>query len=403
MREVELYLHIPFCVRKCKYCDFKSFPVDSAVSGCAIADIGGMGGASAAVNRYLDALEREICACAERPLESMENIAVSSIYIGGGTPSVVEPGRIARLLDGIRECFPLAGDAEISMECNPGTVTPESLSIYRAAGVNRLSIGLQSANDAELRTLGRIHTWEQFLDAYRWAREAGFTNINVDVMGALPGQTVASGLETLERVLSLTPAPEHLSVYSLIIEEGTPFAAMAEAGELQLPDEDAERELHHRTVACLTEHGYEHYEISNFARPDCACRHNIGYWTRREYLGFGLAAASLWNGRRFRNTEDLNAYLTDSCDCRQEVETLTQDDAMAETMFLGLRMMRGVDLAAFAQRFGRTAEDIYGEVIRRHIDEGLLRYLPESENRRFLALTDRGIDVSNYVMADFLL
>lgn len=371
---------------------------------------------AATQDAYLDALEREIRACAGRLAENenADAVTVSSIYIGGGTPSVVAPERIAQLLDCIRKCFPLQADAEISMEANPGTVTPESLRVYRAAGVNRLSIGLQSANDEELRTLGRIHTWAQFLDAYRWAREAGFTNVNVDVMGALPGQTVESGLETLERVLSLDPAPEHISVYSLIIEEGTPFAAMAERGELALPDEDTERELYHRTVQFLTEHGYEHYEISNFARPGYACQHNIGYWTRREYLGFGLAAASLWNGQRWRNTEDFGEYLSAPCDARRDFETLSQDDEMAETMFLSLRLMRGVDLAEFAQRFGRTAEEVYGDAIRKHIGEGLLQYFTgEAENsaqpadicagRAFLALTDRGIDVSNYVMADFLL
>lgn len=403
MREVELYLHIPFCVKKCNYCDFVSFPVGSAVSDCAIVGhSGGNGGMDAAVReRYMDALEREICACAER---ISGEATVSSVYIGGGTPSVVEPERIARLLDCVRGNFSLEKDAEISMEANPGTVTPESLRVYRAAGVNRLSIGLQSANDGELRTLGRIHTWEQFLDAYQWARAAGFANLNVDVMGALPGQTVESGLETLERVLSLNPAPEHLSVYSLIIEDGTPFAALAKAGKLDLPDEDAERELYHRTVEQLTRRGYEHYEISNFARPGYACRHNIGYWIRRKYLGFGLAAASLWNGERWRNTADLDAYLDSPCDCRQERERLTQDDEMAETMFLGLRLMRGVDLAAFERRFGRTPEEVYVDMIRRHIDEGLLRYLPETApGGRRLALTARGIDVSNYVMADFLL
>ena len=304
---------------------------------------------------------------------------------------------IPRLMDAVRQHFTLAGDAEISMEVNPGTVTRESLALYRAAGVNRLSIGCQSAEDKELVQIGRIHNFSQFLDTYWWARDVGFDNINVDLMCALPGQSMEAWERTLHRILALGPAPEHISAYSLIVEEGTEFHEMYGRGELELPDEDMERGMYWRTAEILRSAGYLHYEISNYAREGYACRHNCGYWQQTDYLGFGIGAASLYRNTRFRNGDSLEHYLATPLDCRQECQKLSRQEQMAETFILGLRMAEGVSLRKFRETYGRGAEEIYGDVITESIAEGLLE---EREGR--LVLTKRGVDISNYVMAKFL-
>lgn len=372
--ELELYIHIPFCVRKCSYCDFLSAPADGQVQ-----------------RAYMEALLREI-----RGGRRAEELVVS-VFFGGGTPSVVDEAWIVRLMEELRACYTLAEDAEISMEVNPGTVSAESLRIYREAGINRLSIGCQSARDEELARIGRIHTFQQFLEAYGWAREAGFANINVDLISALPGQSMADWEESLYRVLDLKPAPEHISVYSLIVEEGTPFYEMQEKGVLILPDEDMEREMYWKTTEILQKSGYEHYEISNYARKGFRCRHNCGYWTRQNYLGFGLGAASLYQNVRFQNTDSMERYLELSPDSHVEEQKLERREQMAETMFLGLRMADGVDLGEFERQYGISAEHIYGNQIRESMEEGLLERRGDS-----LILTKRGVDVSNYVMAKFL-
>lgn len=332
---------------------------------------------------------------------------VTSVFLGGGTPSVVESEQIEELLRVVKEHYRMAPDAELTIEVNPGTVDKEKLARYRAAGLNRLSIGLQSADDRELRTLGRVHTWQQFLETYQGAREVGFSNINVDVMSALPGQSLERYLATLEKVLSLKPSPEHISAYSLILEEGTPFFEMAEAGRIELTDEDTDRAMYHETKRILTLAGYTRYEISNYAREGFFCRHNIGYWKRREYMGFGLGAASLLNNTRFNNTRDISAYLREPTDCRENVQKLSTEEQMEEFMFLGLRLTEGVDLTEFTGCFGHSPEEIYGDVIERNIREGLLckkRYCGcDKEEKERLALTEFGLDVSNYVMQQFLL
>ncbi|MBE5866696.1 MAG: oxygen-independent coproporphyrinogen III oxidase [Lachnospiraceae bacterium] len=374
LRELELYIHIPFCVQKCKYCDFLSAPATAQVQ-----------------NAYMEALLAEI-----RAADAADCIVVS-VFIGGGTPTAVDADWIWRLMDTVRECFELAQDAEITMEMNPGTVTAESLAIYRQAGINRLSIGCQSARDEELRAIGRIHNFAQFLDTYEKVRAAGFANVNVDLMSALPGQTLRDWEETLQKILSLNPQPEHISAYSLIVEEGTPFYEMYERGELDLPDEDTDREMYRKTAEILREHGYERYEISNYAKADFACRHNCGYWTRRDYLGFGIGAASLYNNTRFHNTTSLQAYLDNSLNCREDVETLNTREQMEETMFLGLRMLKGVDTQKFQENFAVTVDEIYGTQIQESISEGLMM-----RNESNVFLTKKGLDLSNYVMAKFL-
>ncbi|MCM1100863.1 MAG: radical SAM family heme chaperone HemW [Clostridium sp.] len=375
-RDLELYVHIPFCAQKCNYCDFLSAPATKQVQ-----------------NAYMEAVCSEIRAVAGR----LRNV-VDSVFIGGGTPSAVEARWIMRLMKTIRAGFELSEDAEISMEMNPGTADEESLAIWREAGVNRLSIGCQSAVDEELRLLGRIHDYKQFADTYERAVRAGFDNINVDLMSGLPGQTMADWEYTLRSVLALKPAPRHISAYGLMVEEGTPFGEMARRGELDLPDEETEREMYWRAARILGDAGYEHYEISNYAREGYRCRHNCGYWLRRDYLGFGLGAASLFEDKRFRNTDSLKRYLAAPADCREDLQELGARERMEETLFLGLRMADGVDTRKFRAQFGAEIEEIYGEAIRRNERDGLLERRGDC-----LVLTKRGVDVSNYVMAQFLI
>ena len=379
-KELELYVHIPFCVKKCSYCDFLSAPATEQTK-----------------EAYMAALFAEIGGRAK----DYKDRIVTSVFIGGGTPSLLSGDSIRQLMEHIREGFSLAPDAEITMEVNPGTVTAEKLTAFYAAGINRLSIGMQSAQEQELKILGRIHDFDSFCQVYREAVEAGFTNINVDVMSGLPGQTLASYKDTLEKVLRLEPMPQHISAYSLIVEEGTPFAAMADRGELPLPEEDTERAMYEETIEVLAGYGFHRYEISNYALDGYECRHNVGYWIRRDYLGFGIGAASLIDNVRFQNGRDLNAYLAHPLACREEQQSLTTQEQMEETMFLGLRLIRGVSYPEFARCYGQTLEEIYGEVIARNEADGLLT-VREDETGRRLMLTGRGLDVSNYVMAQFL-
>lgn len=376
---LELYVHIPFCARKCLYCDFLSAPAHETVR-----------------ERYVEALRSEIAGRGEEHRGAL----VTSVFLGGGTPSLLAGAQAGALIGEIGSRFRLAEDAEITVEINPGTVDPGKLSAYRDAGVNRLSIGLQSADDGELEAIGRIHTWERFLESYRQVRQAGFDNVNVDLMSALPGQTVDSWRRTLSRVLSLVPQPEHISAYSLILEEGTPLYDRYTKGALELPDEDEERLMYRETKRILEAEGYRRYEISNYAKEGFECVHNCGYWQRRDYLGLGIGAASMVGNVRFKNAEDLDRYLEEPLGCRQEERALTVEEQMEEFMFLGLRLTDGVEGRAFFEVFGRTPESVYGGVIEKNIRDGLLEY---GDGKKKLALTERGLDLANYVMAQFLL
>ena len=382
-KSLELYVHIPFCVRKCEYCDFLSAPAGADTQ-------------QEYVRNLLLEIEQKGVLCTD--------YEVTTIFFGGGTPSILKAGWIADILNAIHRNFKVRKDAEITIECNPGTLTFEKLSIYKSAGINRISVGLQSASDAELRELGRIHTYEDFLKSYDLIRKKGFSNVNIDLMAALPGQTLKSYEQTLRRVLALKP--EHISAYSLIIEEGTPFYEKYEADELlrekgekpqMLPSEETERLMYERTKELLLAHGYERYEISNYARRGYACRHNIGYWRRENYLGFGLGSASLLENERFHNTTDLTDYLGGDY-LAYEQEKLDKKSQMEEFMFLGLRMTDGISTECFRQTFGLTVELVYGPVLEQQIADQLLR---KEDGRIFL--TERGLDVSNYVMAQFLL
>ena len=370
---IEIYIHIPFCVKKCDYCDFLSGPSGPEEQ-----------------SDYVQALLREIDAVKEGKGRS-----VSSIFIGGGTPSVLDAGFIGEILNRIRNKFQIQNDAEITIEANPGTADYGKLQAYRDYGINRLSIGLQSPDDRELKILGRIHNYEQFLETYKKARKAGFDNINIDLMSAIPDQTYKGWEKNLRTVAELEP--EHISAYSLIIEEGTPFAAR----QLNLPDEDTEYNMYEATARILKEYGYKQYEISNYAKRDMACRHNVGYWTRQDYLGFGLGASSLYGKERFSNTADRKKYLENSFSpelIREREPILSREDEMAEFMFLGLRMTEGVARTDFEQIFGCCIEQIYGDVLKKYESMGLLQ---EKNGRIFLSRA--GIHVSNSVMADFLL
>ncbi len=373
---MELYLHMPFCVRKCAYCDFLSFPSGAETQ-----------------RMYAKRLMEDIDVMGKRYGE----IPVETIFIGGGTPSVPDSGLIVEIMEHVRHAFHVADGAEISMEANPGTVTREKLTDYRKAGINRLSFGLQSANDRELKLLGRIHTWAEFLESFTLARECGFANLNIDLMSALPGQTCESWKETLSRVTDLDP--EHISAYSLIIEEGTPFGERygSEEGRKLLPDEDSEREMYHETKRFLKDCGYERYEISNYAKPGRECRHNIGYWTGVPYLGLGLGASSYLDGCRFTVNPDMKQYLEEKPGMFTDIEKLTKKDMEEEFFYVGLRMTAGVSLSEFERRFGISAKEVYPGLMETFVKEKAARF----EGDRFV-LTDYGLDVSNYIMAQFL-
>lgn len=379
-KNISLYLHIPFCVRKCRYCDFLSF------SDCSYTR----------QKEYVTALQEEIRAWKE----AAENYQVRSVFLGGGTPSVLLDGFVGEIFQTLYEVWDISANAEITIEANPGTLTRQKLIEYRTCGVNRLSMGLQSTVNQELQCLGRIHTYEQFLANYRMAREEGFRNINVDLMSALPGQNLHSYGQTLARIVKLEP--EHISAYSLIIEPGTPFAEDTEILK-QLPSEEAERRMYHYTNVILQSLGYERYEISNYSKPGYACYHNQVYWTGGEYLGLGLGASSYWNEMRFHNTENPEKYIQKIKEkqieaIREDIVPDTRRSRMEEFMFLGLRLMRGVSATDFEERFGITMQEQYGTVIDNYVEQGYLTW-----NQERLRLTERGIDVSNRIMADFLI
>lgn len=379
-KEISLYLHIPFCVKKCNYCDFLSFPDSSILEQ----------------KTYVKKMLQE--------LELYKDIAgayqVVSVFLGGGTPSQLQEGLVEQLFHGLYSIWTLKEEAEITIECNPGTLTARKLEEYRNCGINRLSLGLQSTDKEELKRLGRIHNYDQFVANYQLAREAGFQNINVDIMSGLPGQTQSTYGRTLGKVLEL--GPEHISAYSLSIEEGTPFGEHPELLE-PLPSEQAERNMYHYTKRVTNSMGYEQYEISNYAKAGYACIHNLGYWTGREYLGFGLGASSYWQGIRFENTRDMQEYLSDwgtddKTVLRRNIVPVTRKSRMEEFMFLGLRLTKGVSKEEFFQRFQIPMEELYGTVIQSYVEQGFLTW--QNGNLR---LTEKGIDVSNRILADFLL
>ena len=400
-KELELYIHIPFCVRKCHYCDFLSAPSDEQTR-----------------EQYTEALCREIVSYKDMA----EEYEVSTVFFGGGTPSLLSIKQFERIIYAIQDTFFVCsreGDRpgqeqyesqssekqkeratnriEFTVECNPGTLTKELLLCLKRLGVNRLSIGLHSADDAELKLLGRIHSYEEFLESFRLARAAGFENINVDLMQALPGQTVQSFGNTLQKVIALQP--EHISAYSLMIEESTPFYEWYGEDSDKLPSEETERDIYKLTQMMLRDAGYIQYEISNYAKAGYECRHNCGYWIGTEYLGLGLGASSYMKEVRYEQTDNLKEYLVtqDYRTSHKEVRNLSKEERMEEFMFLGLRLCKGIRKTEFAERFGISYENVYGEVSAQLLKKGLLQ-----ENEGYLSLTELGRDLSNRVLAEFL-
>lgn len=395
-RTLGLYLHIPFCVRKCNYCDFLSFSSNEETK-----------------EQYVQALCKEIASFQKKQTDYV----VTTIFFGGGTPSLLTVEQIQRIMKVIQESFFVHETAEITIEMNPGTVTTEKLIGYKQSGINRLSIGLQTTDDERLKVLGRIHTYEQFLNNYNTAREVGFDNISIDLMSALPKEDLLSYQKDVETILALEP--EHISSYSLIIEEGTPFYDDEEILNL-LPEEEEDRAMYELTERLLTEAGYHRYEISNYAKEGKESRHNCIYWTGGEYLGLGLGASSYIlqdssllleeeremlpssaESLRFRNTDSLQSYVNNSARSvlqREELSYQTKKDRIEETMFLGLRMINGVNQHEFFEMFGVEIETLYGEVIQKFIQLGVLQWKEEQ-----LCFTKKGLDVSNSILCEFLL
>lgn len=437
-RKLSLYIHIPFCKEKCQYCDFLSF------GGCGYNE----------QRQYIDALIKEITTYGT----IASDYWIDTIFIGGGTPSYIQGEWIVEVLDAVRNTFCVSEHAEITIEGNPDSLTRENLAVYRRGGINRLSIGLQSANDEMLKVLGRVHNFDQFVAAFNSARQAGFNNINVDIMSGLPGESMESYIRTLAKVVDMQP--EHISAYSLIVEENTPLAVNEELCAM-LPSEELDRQMYARTKMLLQNSGYNRYEISNYAKEGFECRHNLVYWTGGEYLGVGLGASSYmkvfvndeWKTIRFHGVENRTEYVGRFLQCEgmredeytglfHAMEDFEEDmysyyyetsqagmqnleeyrgyeesvflefvrdyykdlyickrkDEMEEMMFLGLRTIKGVSKQDFKNRFGVSMDNVYGTVIAKYMERGLLG---EEEDRLFL--TDRGIDVSNIVMADFML
>lgn len=381
-RNLELYLHIPFCVKKCNYCDFFS-----------------ASGTPKEQADYVSAMIQEIQSYQELSGE----YEVQTIFLGGGTPSLLTPEQIEKIFTTIYHIFSVNENAEITMEMNPGTVDIEKLRAMKAAGVNRLSIGLQSAQNEELKMLGRIHTYEEFLETWKLTEQAGFKNRNIDLMSALPGQTIESYEDTLSKVLALEP--EHISAYSLILEEGTVFYDWYEKGKLdrgawKLPSEEEEYAMGELTIQRLAEAGMHRYEISNYAKSGKECRHNLGYWDRVEYLGIGAGSSSLIKGERFDHIRDRKAYIEKIRNGESiliDREILYVESQMEEFMYLGLRKIEGVSRTDFQNYFGKNVDDVYGEILDKLEEEQLLEF---SGDR--IRLTHRGMDVSNCVLAEFL-
>jgi len=368
-KEIGLYIHIPFCRQKCAYCDFASFAGQE--------------------NKMADYAQ---CLIREMERKSNQDVKIATLYIGGGTPSLLPPALMRDILKALRSYFDFLPGAECSCECNPGTVTEDFLSVLREGGINRLSLGAQAAQPHLLSLLGRIHTWEQVESTVHLARQYGFHNLNLDLMLGLPTQTLRDVEETLHYALSLSPT--HLSCYGLIVEEGTRMHRMVESGKWVLPDEDTERAMYECCRETLANHGLYQYEISNFARPGYACRHNLDCWKRKEYMGLGSAACGFLHEVRFQNPPSLDDYLAGT---PAEETHVSPQDARFESVMLGLRMTEGIKEADFYAMHGMTLEEAYGEKLKKPLQNGLL-----CRENGFLRLTRRGMDVQNSILVELL-
>lgn len=377
--EIGVYVHIPFCIRKCYYCDFISYSNKFEIR-----------------EEYIKKLIEEI----EDNKKLLESNKITTIYIGGGTPSSIKAELIKKVLDKIYEIAKIKNkeNIEITIEVNPGTVNKNNLQMYRNYGVNRLSIGLQSTNNRLLSEIGRIHNYEQFLNTYKLAKEAGFSNINVDLMLGLPNQDISDLKDSLEKVTKLNPEPKHISVYSLIVEEGTQIEKMINNGELELPEEGNERNQYKYTKNYLELNGYKHYEISNFAKEGYESKHNMNCWEQKQYVGFGIAAHSYINGCRYSNTCDIEEYLNKKIkDIKIVHERQTTEDMKKEYMLLGLRRIDGVSISKFKEKFGENPIYLFRKELQKLVEEELLII-----NLDNIKLTNKGIDFANLVWEEFV-
>lgn len=374
MRNLGIYIHIPFCKRKCAYCDFISFSDKTKL-----------------IEKYVLALEKEIDKCNI----NKDNYIIKTIYFGGGTPSFIESKYIVEILNNIKKKFNISEEVEITIEINPGTVTEEKLKDYYNAGINRISFGLQSTRSELLKLVGRIHSYSSFIEGYNLARKIGFKNINVDLMIGLPVQTLEDVKKDLERIIELKP--EHISVYSLIVEEGTKIEEKIKNKELYLPPEELERKMYWEVKKQLEKAGYVHYEISNFAKPGYESKHNLSCWNQEEYLGFGIAAHSYFNGERYSNTEDFDKYFEHPEDSKIIHEKQTQEDKQREFMLLGLRKIEGVKISDFKNKFIENPIYLYRESLSKLVTQGLIEIDIDS-----IRLTNRGIDLANLVWEKFV-
>ncbi|WP_113671289.1 radical SAM family heme chaperone HemW [Vallitalea guaymasensis] len=377
MKNISLYIHIPFCKSKCNYCDFLSFDNKDSVK-----------------REYVNALINEIKSYSEIAKE----YSVKSIFIGGGTPSILSCSDIKKIFDSLKLYYNIDADAEITIEANPGTLDEEKIKVLLSSEVNRISMGLQSCNNGLLKELGRIHTWEEFLNNYNMIRNSGFDNINIDLMFALPNQTISDIENDLKKIISLRP--EHISYYSLIIEDGTKFSRLYDDNKLVLPAEDVERDMYWLIHDTLQDNGYKHYEISNYALDNRECYHNKIYWKEEEYIGMGLGASSYFEGFRYKNINNLSNYIDingDISKLKESTEKISKKTSIEEYMFLGLRLLEGIDKIDFYNRWGHEIEYYYKDVIQELIEKGLI-----IEDGCRLRLTKKGIDVSNFALSMFL-
>ena len=378
--ELGVYIHIPFCVKKCDYCDFISYPNKFELQ-----------------EKYIDKLLEEI----QDNKELLSQNEVTTIYIGGGTPSSIRPELIEKVLNKIYKVSNIdlkKQHPEITIEVNPGTLKSSYPQLYKKCGINRLSIGLQSTNDRILKSIGRIHNYQQFLDTYNEAIKAGFENINVDLMLGLPGQSISDLKESLEAVVNLKPEPKHISVYSLIVEEGTPIENKLKNGDIKLPDDEEERNQYTYTKKFLELNGYNHYEISNFAKTGYESKHNMNCWEQKQYIGFGLAAHSYINRIRYSNTEDLKKYLNNkSEDVKIIHEKQSKKDEEKEYMLLGLRKLDGVKIQNFKKKFGENPIYLFKEELEKLVEEELIEIDLDQ-----IKLTTKGLDLANIVWEEFV-
>ena len=374
-KEIGIYVHIPFCKRKCEYCDFISYSNKDSK-----------------IQEYIEAVKKEI------ELQKIKS-EITTIYVGGGTPSYIESKYIKEIIEEIKNKN-VCNDAEITIEINPGTVTLEKLRDYKECGINRLSIGLQTTQNNLLKQIGRIHDFEQFVETYKMARKEGFKNINIDLMLGLPNQRIKDLKDSLEKVIELQP--EHISVYSLIIEEGTPICNKIEKGDLELPEEDLERNMYWYVKNTLELNGYKHYEISNFARNGYESKHNLNCWNQKEYIGIGLAAHSYRDITRYSNTEQMGEYIRNVKNENLERnriihEIQKEDDTKKEYMILGLRQIDGIRISEFKEKFGDNPIYLFRNELKKLSDENLINV--DEDN---IKLTNKGIDFANLVWEEFV-